>query len=75
MEFPKPPNCISSEASFSENNRPTYSDQLRLNNNQEQMYSFEELFQIFTTSASELARCTTKLEQIQVIMSLLKYAR
>lgn len=38
------------------------------------LYSIEELFNIFTEAISDLRKCTTKMEQFNVIMSMLKYA-
>lgn len=38
------------------------------------LYSIDELFQIFTGAISDLRKCTTKIEQLNVIMSMLKYA-
>lgn len=38
------------------------------------LFSIDQLFNIFTSSLDELSRCTTKIQQIQVVMSLLKYA-
>lgn len=38
------------------------------------LFNIDQLFNIFTSSLDELSRCTTKIQQIQVVMSLLKYA-
>lgn len=39
-----------------------------------ELFSIDELFQIFTKSVSDLRNCRTKIEQLNVIMSMLKYA-
>lgn len=38
------------------------------------LFSIDEIFGIFTSALDELSRCTTKVQQIQVVMSLLRYA-
>lgn len=42
-------------------------------NNTNDLFSPDELFQIFTKAITELKQCKNKLGQIQVIASLLKY--
>lgn len=49
----------------------SYADQLRARND---LFSVDELFDIFTTALDDLQRCTTKIQQIQVVMSMVKYA-
>lgn len=39
-----------------------------------ELFSTDELFSIFTEATAKLRNCTTKMEQISVIMGLLKYA-
>lgn len=54
------------------NSRPTYADQVRNNNsNGADLFTHEELFDIFRKASTELKRCTSKLDQLYV---LLKYA-
>lgn len=38
------------------------------------LFDIDELFNIFSSALDELSHCTTKIQQIQVIMSLIKYA-
>lgn len=52
-------------------NGNSYASQLRDNNN---LFNIDELFQIFTSALNDLQNCTTKLQQIQVVMSMVKYA-
>lgn len=49
----------------------SYSDQVRARND---LFSVDELFEIFMTALDDLQRCTTKIQQIQVVMSMVKYA-
>lgn len=43
-------------------------------NSTTELFSTDELFNIFTEATAKLRNCTTKMEQISVIMGLLKYA-
>lgn len=47
----------------------TYADQLKPH-----LFSMDELFTIFQNATVELKKCTTKLDQLSIIVSLLKYA-
>ncbi|XP_073821218.1 uncharacterized protein [Musca autumnalis] len=38
------------------------------------LFNIDELFNIFSSALDELSRCTSKVQQLQVVMSLLKYA-
>lgn len=38
------------------------------------IFNIDELFNIFATALDDLSRCTSKVQQIQVVMSLIKYA-
>lgn len=38
------------------------------------LFSIDELFNIFTTALADLQQCTTKIQQIHVVMSMVKYA-
>lgn len=53
------------------NNGLSYAQQLRARND---LFSVEELFDIFMTALDDLQRCTTKVQQVQVVMSMVKYA-
>lgn len=50
----------------------TYADAARKNDCD--LFSIDELFNIFASALDDLSRCTNKVQQIQVVMSLLKYA-
>lgn len=52
-------------------NSLSYAECLRANND---LFNIDELFNIFSTALSDLQKCTTKIQQIQVIMSMVKYA-
>lgn len=59
--------------------KKTYADALKLTNHQsalnsEDLFSIDELFNIFTTAVTDLRKCNSKAEQLNVIMSMLKYA-
>lgn len=62
----------SSNAGNSRNNGRSYAGVSREVNND--LFNIDQLFNIFTSALDELSRCTTKVQQIQVVMSLLKYA-
>lgn len=44
------------------------------NSNTGDLFSIDELFQIFTGALSDLRKCRSKMEQLNVIMTMLKYA-
>lgn len=44
------------------------------NNINNSLFNIDELFNIFTTALDELSQCTTKSQQMYVIMSLIKHA-
>lgn len=53
------------------NNNVSYANQLKSNND---LFSIDELFDIFTTAMEDLQRCTSKVQQIKVVMGMVKYA-
>lgn len=57
---------------YQQHNNHSYAGVVRNDNNN--LFNIDELFNIFTTALDELGKCTTKVQQIQVVMSLLKYA-
>lgn len=52
-------------------NTLSYADCMRGRND---LFNIDELFNIFTTALDDLQQCTTKIQQIQVVMSMVKYA-
>lgn len=59
-----------------QSSRVSYADQLRFSKRDEpssNLFDSEELFKIFTQAIGELSACKNKWEQMNVIMSLLKY--
>lgn len=38
------------------------------------LFSIDDLFNIFTTALGDLQQCTTRVQQIQVVMAMVKYA-
>lgn len=52
-------------------NTVSYADYARGRND---LFNIDELFNIFTTAVGDLQQCTTKIQQIQVVMSMVKYA-
>lgn len=38
------------------------------------LFSIDELFEIFMSALNDLQQCSTKVQQIQVVMSMVKYA-
>lgn len=56
---------------YTSRNMTSYADCVRDNNN---LFSIDDLFNIFTTALADLQQCTTKTQQIQVVMSMVKYA-
>lgn len=52
-------------------NNATYANQLKPNAD---LFSMDELFAIFRNATVELKKCSTKLDQLNIIVSLLKYA-
>lgn len=55
----------------SNHNTLSYANCVRGNND---LFNIDELFNIFTTALSDLQKCTTKIQQIQIVMSMVKYA-
>lgn len=53
-------------------NERSYAEQIKSNTND--LFSVDELFDIFTSALDELSKCTSKVQQIQVVMSMVKYA-
>lgn len=70
-DFPAPRNHPVT-LQYSTNNRPLYSEQAASKSNE--MYSIDELFNIFQHALVELKKCSNKTEQLCVIMNLLKNA-
>lgn len=70
-DFPVPPrnNQVDPQPSTS---RALYSEQLSYRSND--LYTIDELFNIFQHALSDLKKCSSKTEQLFVIMSLLKNA-
>lgn len=52
-------------------NGNSYASCLRENND---LFSIDELFEIFMSALNDLQQCSTKVQQIQVVMSMVKYA-
>lgn len=48
--------------------------QLPPTNNNSELFSISELFNIFNGAVAQLSQCKTKIEQMKVIVSLLEYA-
>lgn len=61
---------IQSQMKYSEAASASYINQ----NVSTDLFSLDELLKIFTEATVDLRKCTTKMEQITVIMNLLKYA-
>ncbi|XP_059220573.1 uncharacterized protein LOC131996983 [Stomoxys calcitrans] len=55
------------------NERSSYAAHLR-DNNQNDLFSIDELFDIFNSALSELSQCTNKVQQMYVVMSMVKHA-
>lgn len=53
--------------------RSSYADQLKNNHNSD-LFNVDELFDIFTSTLDELSKCTTKVQQMYVVMSMVKHA-
>lgn len=54
---------------------PTYADKVKEKPSHTQdLFSTDELFNIFIDASVQLKKCSSKLEQLQVIMGILKYA-
>lgn len=52
--------------------RRSYAQQLRSDNNN--LFSIDELFDIFVSTLDELSKCTNKVQQIQVVMTMVRRA-
>jgi hypothetical protein len=76
-DFPLPPRTTRFEdkPTPERNEKRTYSEQLRAEpSTSQEMFSLDQLFSIFQEATADLKKCTSKLEQLNVIMGLLKYA-
>lgn len=51
-----------------------YSDQLKDKNTKNNLFSMDELIMIFEQATEQLQRCSTKMEQMRILVSLLSYA-
>lgn len=51
----------------------SYADQVRNSNNSD-LFTIDELFNIFASALDELSKCTTKVQQMYVVMSMVKHA-
>lgn len=71
-EFPSLCREPANSVRFEGNRQRTYADSIKCNKNT--LFSIDELFNIFTSSLEELEKCTTRAQQMQVVMSLVKYA-
>lgn len=74
LDFPSHLGHIDESVSFQKptTSGATYSQTLLSNKND--LFSMEELFDIFQSAVQELNRCQTKNQQMKVIVSLLQYA-
>lgn len=63
---------LTNRSMYNQNGNITYAGVTRNENNN--LFNIDELFNIFTSALEELSTCTTKIQQIHVVMSLLKYA-
>ncbi|XP_037826793.1 uncharacterized protein LOC119614753 [Lucilia sericata] len=70
VEFPNLVNTTSRNNNIM-NANVSYANQLKNNSD---LFSVDELFDIFTTAMEDLQRCTSKVQQIKVVMSMVKYA-
>lgn len=52
--------------------RHSYAAQVR--NNNSDLFSIDQLFDIFTSALDELSKCTSKVQQMHVVMSMVKHA-
>lgn len=76
-DFPLPPRTNRTDERHLPkwNDRPSYADQVRAApSTSKDMFSIDELFSIFQKATADLQNCSNKLEQLNVIMGLLKYA-
>lgn len=53
--------------------RLSYAAQVKNNNNND-LFSIDQVFDIFASALDELSKCTTKVQQMYVVMSLVKHA-
>lgn len=72
-QFPPLSNRIPPQNSFATHTH-TYAQQVKLPHTSEDLFTTSELLQIFTGAVTKLKQCTTKLDQITIIASLLEYA-
>lgn len=71
-DYPKINKDLNSNVAFDYGTRQSYAQQLK--NNSKELFNIDELFQIFTSALDDLSKCTSKVQQMQVVMSLLKHA-
>lgn len=73
QNFPQLPNANSPQG-LNVNDKTSYANHFKQNNvNQNDLFSMDQLFTIFQNATIELQKCSTKLEQLSIIMGLLKY--
>lgn len=58
----------------SHSNRPTYAEQTKSSRSNSDLYSMEDLFDIFQTAIDDLSACTSKGQQLKVLFRLLNDA-
>lgn len=71
-EYPSINGTIPSSRNLQCGNQASYSQQLK--SNKSGLFNIDELFEIFTSALDDLSRCTNKVQQIQVVMNMVKYA-
>lgn len=77
-----PAHSLNTPCLRNEDNAPhaarSYADAVRLpqmtSSSDRGLFSIDELFNIFTRAVSDLQKCSSKIEQLNVIMQMLKYA-
>lgn len=71
-EFPHLNNHMNQNVNHANNSRThiSYANQLKSDN----LFNIDDLFEIFIRATEDLRKCTTKAQQIQVVMSMVKYA-
>lgn len=62
------------ECNFTHSNRPTYAEQAKRAGGSSDLYSMDELFDIFQSAVDDLSACTNKGQQLKVLMRLLNNA-
>lgn len=71
-EFPPVSRNHTNNVRHEYDNRRSYSQQLK--GDSSDLFNIDELFEIFTTALDDLSKCTSKVQQIQVVMSMVKHA-